>query len=630
MMSDVASSIHLLQQAFASALALQQSGQLLQSEAAYRRILDLDPANIAAHNNLGNVLLALGRASEAEPHYRRALSLMPGLAVGHNHLGKALTALGHPADAEHCHRRACELDPGLAEAHIDLANLLVPAGRIDEAATFYAQAIALKPESAELHNSLGAVLAMRGRHDQALRSFMRARELNPGLAEAHCNLGSAFKIAGRFDEAEESLRQALALNPNMVTAHSNLIFLLDLLERCDAREQQGERARWYQQHAARFSQSIAPHDNTRDPERRLRIGYVSADFREHSAFYAFSPVLFRHNRAAFDVVCYSGVRVEDQLTARMKQSADAWRPTVGMSDEALAEQIRGDGIDILVDLSGHSEDNRLLVFARKPAPIQVTAWGHPTGTGLPTIDYFLADPVLVPAKIRPLLAEKVFDLPCERCYDPPEYLPAVTPPPSLAGHPFTFAHFNRVEKISNTVVRLWSRILAALPGARLFVKDSMLEYPNVQEWLLQKMGAAGIAPERVRLLGKTSHREQLAIYADVDVCLDPFPQGGAISTAEALWMGVPVVSLYGWTIVSRQGAMNLVALEMEDWIAHSEDDYVRIAVAAAGDLPRLSALRQGLRLRIANYPFGDLPRFTRAVERGYRTMWREWCSKRLA
>lgn len=617
-----------LHQAFEIALQTHQSGKLPDAEAAYRRVLDLDPANVAAHNNLGNVLFVLGRAAEAEPHYRRTLELMPEVAVVHDHLGKVLVAQGRPEEAERCYRRACELAPDLAEAHADLANLLANRGRIEEAERAFRRAVAHNPANAEWLNSLGAVSAMLGRREEAHQNFLQALALNPDLAEAHGNLGNSLKSLGRFEEAEQCYRRALALKPDFHVAHSNLIFLLDLLERCDAREQQEERARWYRQHAARYAETIRPHANVPEPERRLRIGYVSADFRQHSAFFAFGPVLTRHDRSAFEVVCYSGVKVEDHLTARIRQSADAWRSTVGVPDGALAEQIRRDGIDILVDLSGISEDNRLLVFARKPAPIQVTAWGHPTGTGVKTIDYLLADPVLVPAEIRPLFAEKIVDLPCERCYEPPEYMPAVGPLPALGGRPFTFAYANRVEKISGAVIRLWGRILTAVPGARLLVKDHVLDEANVRQRLLTRLGEVGIAPERVRLIGQSTHREHLAIFNEADACLDPFPQGGAVSTAEALTMGVPVVTLCGRTVVSRQGAMNLAAIEMQDWIAHSEDEYVRIAVTAARDLPRLAALRQGMRARIANSVFGDPPRFTRAVESAYRTMWREWCARR--
>ena len=357
------------------------------------------------------------------------------------------------------------------------------------------------------------------------------------------------------------------------------------------------------------------------------MGYVSADFRRHSAYYAFSPVILRHDRNALEVVCYSGVKLEDDATARLRQAAHEWRSTLGVSDEALADQIRRDRIDILVDLSGHSAGNRLLVFARKPAPVQVTAWGHATGTGLETIDYFLADPVMVPQEERSLFAEEVIDLSCVLCYEPPDYLPEVSPLPALGARPFTFGCINRIEKISDRVIGLWGRILAELPEAQLLLKDRVCDDARVRQQLLQRLAAAGIAAERVRILGHSRHPEHLKIFHEVDLGLDPFPHGGGISTTEALWMGVPVVTLSGSTVASRLSASILTALGMQDWIARSDEEYVRIAVQAARDLPGLARLRGELRPRLAASMVGDVQRYTRSVEAAFRAMWRRWCAQ---
>ena len=295
-------------------------------------------------------------------------------------------------------------------------------------------------------------------------------ELKPDYHEAHNNLGNALRYLGRFAEAEASYRRALELKRDFHMAHNNLIFTLDLLEGCTVREQQEERRRWYEQHGRKHAASIRPHNNQPDPERCLRIGFVSADFRRHSAYYAFSPIILRHERNAFEVVCYSGVKLEDDATARLRQAAHQWRSTLGVSDEALAEQIRRDRIDILVDLSGHSAGNRLPVFARKPAPVQVTGWGFAGGTGLATMDYYASDAVVVPPQERGLYAEEVIYLPCGACYEAPEYAPAVSALPALEDQAFTFGCINRIEKISDRVMALWGRILAQLPEARLLIR----------------------------------------------------------------------------------------------------------------------------------------------------------------
>ena len=545
----------------------------------------------------------------------------------HSNLGNTLQDLGRLVEAEASYRRALEIKPDFDEAHSNLGITLQDFGRLDEAEARYRRALEINPDFAEAHNNLGITLREQGRLVEAEASYRRTLEIKPDFAEAHSNLGNTLQDLGRLDEAEASCRRALQIKPDFVVAHSNLIFTLDLLEGRGIKEQQEERRRWYEQHGRRHAGAIKPHDNLPDPERRLRIGFVSADFRRHSAYYAFSPIIVRHDRNAFEVVCYSGVKLEDDATALLRQAAHEWRSTLGVSDEALTEQIRRDRIDILLDLSGHSAGNRLPVFARKPAPVQVTAWGHATGTGLETIDYFLADSVIVPREERSLYAEEVIDLPCALCYEPPDYLPEVSPLPALGARPFTFGCINRIEKISERVIALWGRILAALPEAQLLLKDRKCDDARVRQQLLQRLGAAGIAAQRVRILGQSRHPEHLKIYHEVDLGLDPFPQGGGISTAEALWMGVPVVALNGPTIPSRITPSMLTVLGMPEWIARSDEEYVRIAVQAARDLPGLARLRAELRSRLAASMLGDVQRYTREVEAALRSMWRRWCAQ---
>jgi predicted O-linked N-acetylglucosamine transferase (SPINDLY family) len=392
------------------------------------------------------------------------------------------------------------------------------------------------------------------------------------------------------------------------------------------REQQEERRRWHEDHARKLAKHIKPHSNSRDPGKKLRVGYVSADFRQHSACNVFAPMILGFDRAAFEVLCYSGVRNEDAVTARLKQAATAWRSTIGVDDEKLVEQIRADGIDILVDLSGHSAGNRLPAFARKPAPVQLTAWGHATGTGLATMDYFLTDAVSVLPAERKLFAEKVVDLPCVLSYEAPSYVPEVGPLPALQEKVVTFGCLNRLEKVTDRVIRLWGKVMKGAPGSRLLVKDKVFADAALrQEFLRRAQEVGGIEPGRVVLHGYSPHVEHLKVFHQVDIALDPFPQGGGVSTAEALWMGVPVVTLLGNTPPSRCTAAFLMSLGMKDWVAKTDDAYVRVALKMAGDLPRLAKLRQELRARAAAAPWGDLPRYVRAVEEIYRSAWRQWC-----
>ncbi|MEO5373394.1 MAG: acetylglucosamine transferase, partial [Alphaproteobacteria bacterium] len=304
-----------------------------------------------------------------------------------------------------------------------------------------------------------------------------------------------------------------------------------------------------------------------------------------------------------------------------------WRHTVGVSDEDMAEQIRRDGIDILVDLSGHTIGNRLAVFAHKPAPIQVTAWGHAHGTGLPTVDAFFADPVQIPQSERPFYAETVVDLPCFLVYEAPDYAPAVAPLPALATGTVTFGCFNRLDKISPEARALWARVLAAVPGTRLLVKDTQLDSPETRQRFAESLISLGLSGDRLDFLGGSPHHEHLAMFARVDIGLDPFPQTGGISTLEALWLGVPVVTIRGQTPASRNGAAINAALGLNEFIAETPEEYVAIAARTAADLPRLASLRSDLRPRLSASAVGNPALYTRSVETAYRDLWRGWCER---
>ena len=609
------------------AAVLKRRGRFDEAERSCRQALAVNPDYAEAHNNLGNTLFEMGRLEEAEQSIDRALALKPDYAEAKNNLGNVLWKLGRSQQAENCYREALALRPEYAEAHNNLGNALFDMGRLDEAEQCYRQAFALKPDYARAHCNLGHTLLKLQRVEEAERHCRRALEISPDYAEAECNLGLVLSQTGRLDEAQSCYRRALALKPDFVDAHYNLIFVLDLMESGSTREQQEERRRWYAQHGRTYADSAVPHDNSADPERKLRIGYVSADFHLHSAYFIFAPIIRLHDRSGCEVICYSGVKNEDDCTVAIREPADSWRSTLGLSDESLAEQIRRDRVDILVDLSGHSAGNRLLTFARKPAPVQITAWGYATGTGMQTMDYFFADPVLVPQDERGHFSEEVVDLPCCVCYEAPGYAPPPSPLPSAAGKPFTFGCLNRIEKISGRSFRLWARILGAVPGSRILIKDSRIDDAGIREQLLRRLAGHGIGGERVCLLGNSPHAEHLGNYAEVDLALDPYPHGGGVSSMEALWMGVPVVTLMGSTVPGRLSASILTALGAPEWIARTDEEYVQTAVNLASDRARLSRVREQLRPRMLKSIVGDVRRYTDSVERIYRSLWRRWCAR---
>ena len=616
-----------VRQSLELALEQHQTGNLAEAERVYREVLAADPDNGDALHLLGMIALQLGRNEVAVELIERSHRLRRPDPVSLNNLGKAYMGLSRPRDAKRCFAKALALKADYAETHQNLGVLNTELGRSKEAERSFRRAIALAPDYADAHYNLAHLLIKLGRFEEAERCCRRALAIKPDFAEAHHNLAVVLSDMGRLEEAQQCIRRALELRLDYSDARQNLIMWLDFSEFSGMKEHQDERRRWYVMHGKSYAGSITAHDNSRDPDRRLRIGYVSADFRGHSASYIFSPMIRHHDRSQFELYCYSNVEHEDDATLRFRKSAEQWRSILGVSDEALAEQIRGDRIDILVDLSGHSAGNKLLAFARKPAPVQITAWGHATGTGMDTMDYFLADPVLVPENERRHFAEEVIDLPCCVCYEAPAYAPEVSALPSLQSTSFTFSCVNKIEKISDRILRVWARILGEMPESRLLFKDQKLDDSGIRERLYRRLGKFGPDRDRLLLLGKSLHPEHLKIYHRADLALDPFPHGGGTSSLEALWMGVPVITLAGSTVPSRLSASILTALDMQDWIAHSDEEYVRKAVDAARDPHHLAQTRAQLRTRMSQSILGDVQRYALSVETVYRSLWRRWCER---
>ena len=475
-------------------------------------------------------------------------------------------------------------------------------------------------------NNRGLALTALYRPQDALESYEKAIAIKPDFVEALNNRGNALRDLGQPQLAIKSYRQALAIRPSP-THHSDLIFTLNFDLMASAATRHAERARWNELYAKKFSSLILPHKNVPDPGRRLRVGYVSRHFRSQAATYAFGGVLLYHDAAAFEVVCYSDTLYEDEITARLRARADRWHDTIELSDDEFADLVRNDGIDILVDCVGHMSGHRLLVFARKPAPIQVTAWGEPTGTGLDTMDYLLADPVLVPTRERALLAEQVFDLPNFLSYWAPDPLPDPSPLPAIVNGYVTFGSFSRLEKLQEPVLRSWAAILRGVPQSQLIIKgDQQLSETGRGRRLLDVFHDHGVAPERVTLLNPTDRVNHFRAYQKIDIALDPFPHGGGMTTLNSLWMGVPVVTWSGRTISSRLAAASLTALGLTDFIAFDLEKCVSLAVAKASELDALARLRADLRQKLAESAVGDPTRYTCAVEAAYREMWRRWCA----
>ena len=459
----------------------------------------------------------------------------------------------------------------------------------------------------------------------AIEYFERSIEARPRDAVFHNNLGSMLVQAGRTEEAAAFFRKALEIDPNLNAAHVNLIFVMLFLENARPEEVFAEHVAWAKIHADPLLAQAKPHGNSRGPERRLRIGYVSADFRQHALTYFIEPALVQHDSAAFELFCYHSGRVVDDVTRRLTQHADHGHEIIDLDDERVVELIRGDGIDILVDLSGHLRDNRLLVFARKPAPVQLTYLAYPNTNGMNAMDYRITDAVCdPPGATERYYRETLMRLPrCMWCYQPRDDMPVVSPSPARQNGRVTFASMNGASKVTERMLSLWGRILGEVPDSRI-VLTTVPEQGRAR--IRDALTQAGIAEARISMYDRLPTKDFWALYAGIDILLDTFPMNGGTTTCEALWLGVPVVTRSGDIFQSRAGLSILGAMGLDELIAGSDEEYVRIAVELARDGARLAAWRAGLRERMRASQLTDGRDYARALEAVYRGIWRTWCS----
>jgi tetratricopeptide (TPR) repeat protein len=573
-------------------------------------------------------LIETRREAEAEAAFRSILEENPRHAPTLRRLAFMCHQRGDNADAARLLARSLETEPDNAEAHCNLGLALAALGRRQEAEASYRRGLALKPGASDGHNNLGVLLEELGRYDEAEACYRRAVELAPHLAQPHNNLGVLLKESGQLAASLSAHRRAIALNPDLPAVHSNMLYTLNYDEAVPPQALFKVHQAWGQIPGVRLATEGSRFTNSPGPARRLRIGYVSGDFHHHSAAFFVEPLIEAHARAAVEVFLYANGIKSDAVTARLKTLADHFVSIHGLSDELAAARIRQDAIDILVDLSGHTSGNRMMLFARKPAPVQVSWLGYPNTTGLGAIDYRFTDAVADPPGAADALhTERLVRLErCFLCYRPPAQAGSVAPlPASSTGH-VTFGSFNNFAKLSPRTVALWGRLLRELPNARLLLKAPQFKDRGTRERCAAAFAAAGIAAERLDVVPPLATTEEhLSLYGRVDVALDPLPYNGTASTAEALWMGAPVVTLRGDRHASRVGASMLTAIGLEQLVAATPNDYVAIATALARDLGGLEKLRAGLRERMRASPLCDGADFARRVEAAYRAMWRGWC-----
>jgi predicted O-linked N-acetylglucosamine transferase (SPINDLY family) len=565
-----------------------------------------------------------GRLAEAESIYRQILAQQPDHAEALHLLGVLAAQAGQLDSAVELIRRAIAICSTDAFYYGNLGNTLKMAGQLDQAIASYRHAIRINPDYADAHHNLGVALRLKGQLDEAIAASRQAIRLKPDFADAHSNLGSTLRDMGQHDQAIASHRRAVQLKPDGARVHGNLIFTLQYNPGYDAMMIYEEARRWNRQHAEPLKKLIRPHTNNRDPDRPMRIGYVSADFYEHASAFFLLPLFRHHDRRQVELFCYSNRTNSDKVTQQMKEHVPHWRTAVGLSDAKVAAQVREDQIDILVDLKLHTAGNHLLIFAHKPAPVQVTWLGYPGTTGMDTVDYRLTDPYLDPPGLDDAYySERSIRLPDTFwCYDPLTNEPAVNASPCLEQGFVTFGCLNNLCKVNEPVLRLWAQVLKTVEQSRLMI---LCPEGSHRQSLLDMLKREGISPDRIELIARRARRQYLELYHRIDVGLDTFPYNGHTTSLDSFWMGVPVITLVGKTVVGRAGLSQLTNLGLTELIARTPEQYVQIAAELAGDLPRLAELRRTLRARMQASPLMDGPRFARNVEAAYRQMWRNWC-----
>ena len=608
--------------------ALRELGRPSEALGYYEKALTLTPRAPGILYNLGNALRDLGKLEEAADRYREALAARPAFPQALSNLGSVLQYLGRAAEAEGHLTQALVFNPRSAELLLNLGNALKDQSKLGEAMRRYEQALAFRPNYPEALYNLGLVFQDQSLFGEAIARYQCALALQPDYPQALMALGSAFQEQGRLDEAQACYERAAALDSHC-GALQNLAFLQLYRPAAGLAGIAAMSRRWNDAVAAPVKAGRLAHAQPpASAAARPRIGFVSGDFCAHTAGLLTVPGIEGLSARGWDISCYSNSRLADDMTERFQRAATRWRPIAGVSDDALVEQIRGDGIDMLIDLSGHTGKNRLLLFARKPTPVQI-AWavGYPATTGLDAIDYLIADRHQIPHGADPFYVEKIVRLPDSYiAFDPAAGEEPVGDLPALASDRITFGSFNVLKKITPDVIAAWSRILVRLPAARLVMKTPALSCPVTTRLVQAAFAERGVAPDRLDLVGRTPRGEHRAWMSKADIALDPFPYTGGMTTLEALWAGLPVVTMPGETFCSRHSLGYLSVTGLRQFVAADIDAYVTLALDLASDLPCLARLRAELRQRVRSSPLCDVDRFAGHFDTALTAIWECWRS----
>lgn len=586
-----------------------------------KKAAEINPGDASAHFNLANALRDLGRPEEASRHYHRALKLKPDLPHGFFHLGNMQQDTGQMAMAERSFRRALEFTPDHIESLSNLACLLQECGRLSEALELSHRALEIQPANAALHYNHCDLLLEMGLLDQAENAARKVMGLAPDTAQTHSLQANVHTARSDLDGAVYAYMRALSLEPDNTDIHSNLLFTLSYLpawNQADTLKHAKAFGRTCSEKAKKISQEWAGDTSP----KVLRVGLVSADLRNHPVGHFLEGVLDNTDPERIELVALSTQNFEDELTRRIRPAFSEWHSLAAIPDHEAASMIRRLGLHVVLDLSGHTAGNRLPLFAYRLAPVQATWLGYFATTGVEEMDYLIADPVSLPAKCERHFTETIWRLPDTRlCFTPPWIDIDVNPLPALSSGVVTFGSTSNLLKLNDEVIAIWSRILNSVPRSRLLLQAKQLNHADAKNMLLKRFDTHGVKPERLILEAPAERQSYLRTYHRVDLCLDPFPFPGGTTTAESLWMGVPVLTLNGDNFLARQGSSIMAAVGLEEWIAKDKEDYLARAVKHSQSIESLAHLRQNLRSKTLASPLCDAQRFARNLESAVWGMW---------
>ena len=608
------------------AIQLHHAGQLEKAQRIYRAILEVEPRNAEVQNNLGVLLKTLRALPEAEARYRQAIMLKPDYYDAHGNLGNLLLASGRLFEAEATYGHGLRINPHYATAHYNLGNAFLSTQRLDEALRCFRQAIKLKPDHAGAYTDLGNTLKGMGRLAEAEAVHRQALLLNPHSPQAHNNLGIALADQGRLHEAASSFQKAIGLQPYVPEIHSNLLFYMNYMDGV-SKDTKLQEARDYGRRVAQSATKRFANWKEATPLDKLRIGFISGDFRNHPVTYFLEGLLSRIDRSRFELFAYNMNRVEDELTEKLRTHFDRWTEIFNKTDLEAADRINADGVHILVDLAGHTAFNRLPVLAFKPAPVQASWLGYFATTGVSEVDYLLGDPQVSPVEDDRDFVERVKRLPeTYLCWTPPHIELAVAELPALTKGHVTFGCFNNGTKLNDDVLSLWGRVLNAVDGSMLFLKASQFADADFRNQIVNRLSFYGVSPDRLIMEGRSTRADYFAAFSRVDLALDPFPYPGGTISVDGLWMGVPVVTKRGDCFIARNGETIARNCGQDAWVARDDHEYLEKAIRFASDIPALARLRRELRPRLLTSPLFDSTLFARRFEQAMDEMWRDYRS----